>query len=425
MRPLLEKYAAKLVTAGLSASVGAPQERALLAGLDDELIWNRDNEENDPRIPLLSPLFQKLSINSLVCMRPSEPYAGIVRHLAEKALQEATAAGKGAYPAILPQDCETRTFLHDLPVVRGFDPDTLAKVLARRKGVIILSDDQDDSAPTVLAYGTVSPEQGYVTASSICLACFVKFFADALAYARFQDASGVSEPPPHLLQRAIETLRPLAPDAPPLMRAPFADAEQVHLALIQAGRATVEYGLVDSYFGNISYRYGITLYISQTGSSLEELAGHIDPCPLDMEEGGSTAGLTASSELSAHIEALARTGAKAMLHGHPPFCVIMSLDCPKQSCPNKGRCHLDCTEPREILGTPIVPGEVGTGTYGLCNTLPPALEKAPAAIVYGHGLFALGQEDFNEAFSTLLEVERRCRETCLKQLKKAYSVKIP
>ncbi len=56
---------------------------------------------------------------------------------------------------------------------------------------------------------------------------------------------------------------------------------------------------------------------------------------------------------------------------------------------------------------------MGTGPYGLCNTLPQALNAEGGrrgAIVYGHGLFATGRQDFRQAFATLLEVERFCRE---------------
>jgi ribulose-5-phosphate 4-epimerase/fuculose-1-phosphate aldolase len=65
------------------------------------------------------------------------------------------------------------------------------------------------------------------------------------------------------------------------------------------GRYTVEKGYVDSFFGNISYFDGRTIFISQTASSLDELEGHLDPVLLD---GSSTAGISASSELPAHRE---------------------------------------------------------------------------------------------------------------------------
>lgn len=405
MRELLEKYAKKLHVAGLSQAATPMEGGALLAGLDDELFWNIPPGETDARTAVLEPLFSRLAINSLVCTQPPPPYDGMLRHLGRQALKE----GGGV---IQPQDCETRTFLHDLPVIRHLDTESLAVALASRKGCVVLDPGTDGGGgPLVLAQGNVSPEQGFVTGSSICFACFVKFFADALRLARTEEPL----PPEYAqaLSQAIATLPPLAQEPPQLLQGPFEDAATVHQALVEAGRATVEHRLVDSYFGNISCLHEGVLYISQTGSSLDELAGHIDPCPLD---GSSTAGLTASSELSAHQDALARTGARTMLHGHPPFCVIASLDCEHLQCPNQGRCHLDCSRSRDMQGTPIVPGEVGTGAHGLCHTLPPALESSGRAIVYGHGLFALGEHDFNQAFARLLEVERSCRQACLERL---------
>ncbi len=164
---------------------------------------------------------------------------------------------------------------------------------------------------------------------------------------------------------------------------------------------------MDSYFGNISYRLGDTIYISQTGSSLDELAGCIDPCPMD---GSSSAGITASSELTAHSEIYRRTDNRAVLHGHPKFSVILSMDCDEQACPDRGRCHIKCAKKRYINDIPVVPGEVGTGPTGLCHTLPPAIRGRRGAIVWGHGLFTVGRNDFNEAFQHLLAIENMCRE---------------
>jgi len=169
----------------------------------------------------------------------------------------------------------------------------------------------------------------------------------------------------------------------------------------------VDYGLVDSYFGNISYRLDQTIYISQTGSSLDELAGCIDPCPLD---DSSCAGITASSELVAHEEIYRNTANRAILHGHPKFAVILSMDCSDFDCINRGRCHIKCSKERLIEDIPIVPGEVGTGPTGLCHTLPPAIQGRRGVIVWGHGLFTVATVDFNEAFKQLLEIENMCRE---------------
>jgi ribulose-5-phosphate 4-epimerase/fuculose-1-phosphate aldolase len=86
------------------------------------------------------------------------------------------------------------------------------------------------------------------------------------------------------------------------------------------------------------------------------------------------------------------------------------MDCDQDECPERGFCHLRCPRRRLAAGVPIVPGEVGTGRYGLCRTVPPVLQEHPAAIVYGHGVFAAGGEDFNDAFGRLLAIENGCRE---------------
>ncbi len=192
----------------------------------------------------------------------------------------------------------------------------------------------------------------------------------------------------------------------PSIKAPFRDRETVLRAMAEAGRLTVESRLVDSFFGNISCLWENTVFISQTGSSLDELTGHIDPCPMD---GSSTSAVTASSELAAHRSVYELTGWKAILHGHPKFSVIMSMLCEDKECITRGSCHVRCQRERFAAGVPIVSGEVGTGPTGLCNTLPPAMAGS-GAIVYGHGLFTTGREDFTDAFASLFEIEKTCFE---------------
>ena len=126
--------------------------------------------------------------------------------------------------------------------------------------------------------------------------------------------------------------------------------------------------------------------------------------------------MTASSELIAHRAIILSTGMNAPLHGHPKFSVILSMDCEKESCPTRGQCHIKCKEPRFIYDIPIVPGEVGAGLTGLCNTLPPAMEGRRGVIVYGHGLFTVAQDDFNIAFANLRDVERMCREEYFRRM---------
>ncbi|AMK11233.1 class II aldolase/adducin family protein [Pseudodesulfovibrio indicus] len=378
MKDLCEKYAAKLLAQGLASSEDAP----LIGGLDAELVWNRE----DPRTEVLAGLFDRLSINSLVFSRPAEPYQTILDFLAER------------WPGtIRPEDTETRTFLHDIPVCREFTADAMGAQLEKRKVVVL-------PGLGVVSCGSVSPEQGFVYLSSALFSCFVLFFSEYLNRAR----QGTLD---HDYRAAFEravSLLPAPRTAPPaLAPAPLDTEEKALTAIFEAGRQVVGHGLVDSFFGNISLRLGDTILISQTGSSLDELEGCVDPCPMD---GSATTGLTASSELTAHEDVYRRSDSTCILHGHPRFTVIMSMDCAKADCPNRGECHIRCTECRTVDGVPIVPGEVGTGPTGLCNTLPPAMASEGAAIVHGHGLFTAGTADFNEPFARLLDIENRCRE---------------
>ena len=389
MKALVAEYAARMQAAGLAP---AP----LVAGLDDAVVWNR----NGPETATLEAVLAGMQVSALVCAEPAEPYRTILGHLAAR------------HPrAITPGDCETRTFLHDLPVVQRFAPDAILERLRARKSVIVA----DAHRLRVVAFGTVSPEQAFVTFSSVCFAGLVLFFSDYLSAAR---AGSTTADQRASFTRAAAALGPLRSGPPDLRRGPFTREAEVHEALIEAGRHTVDYGLVDSYFGNISYRLGETIYISQTGSSLDALAGCIDPCPMD---GSSCAGITASSELAAHHEIFRRTDNRAILHGHPRFSVVLSMDCEAADCTCRGRCHVQCPQDRWIADVPVVPGEVGTGPTGLCRTLPPAIAGRRGAIVWGHGLFTVGVDDFNTAFRHLLEIENMCQQTYFERVARALA----
>lgn len=322
--------------------------------------------------------------------------------------------------SIKPGDSETRTFLHDLPVVQGLSARGIAEALSRRKGCVVL----DEAGALMAASGSVSPEQPFVTASSMAFACFTAFFAGHLRLLRQgrADAAALDE---FAAVRALEARdhARLPGTLPELLAGPFAGEAQARAAMVQAGRAVVEYGLVDSSFGNVSCRQaaagGELLLISQTGSSLDELSDCIDPCRMDE---GSCAGLTASSEYTAHkaiYDQDPAAGLRTILHGHPRFAVALSMDCDVSGCPEEGECHRACKRPRSLFAgrhdlpeVPIVPGEVGTGPFGLCNTLPAALAgkgDGGAAMVHGHGLFAVGAQDFRSPFAALFDIERASR----------------
>ena len=177
----------------------------------------------------------------------------------------------------------------------------------------------------------------------------------------------------------------------------------------QVGKRTVELKLVDSFFGNISTAFGERLFISQTGASLDELPGCIDLVPND---NSSTAGITASSELIAHRAIYEQSGARTILHGHPRFSVILSLLCQETEC-NVSDCWKDCAKVRYLNHVPVVAGEVGAG--GIARNVPPVINSG-IAVVYGHGVFSVGELDFRQPLDAMIELENWCRKEYLKLL---------
>lgn len=359
------KYYTKLMDHGLvdrDADIG-------LYGLDDEIYTNQN------QIPaVVREVFELLTINSLLIARPNQLQWAIISDLIRTAPQG----------LICPRDCESLTFIHDIPVISGMEAHKLAQALNRRKGCIV-----EDVG--IVTTGTVTLEQTFVSFSSICFATFVKYFTDIL--------NGVTgfgpHPDPyslHVLDSIFEACCPHSA-VNPLPHSTPKGEEAIITAMDQAGKAVVTQRLVDSFFGNISFRNKDVLYISQTGSSLDELPGHIDCVPQD---GSSTCELTSSSELLAHVRIYERTGDIAILHGHPRFSVIGSMH----------GSPMGFEEQRCLGDIPIVAGEVGAGKHGLVHTLPPAMERMHAAIVYGHGTFCSSPVSFSAAFETLAMIEQ-------------------
>jgi ribulose-5-phosphate 4-epimerase/fuculose-1-phosphate aldolase len=380
----IEKYAAKLHVDGSAR----PDKTALLAHDDRLLCWGADN-----LLPLGQAVIERLNVISLVVAEPPLPFLDLLLRRSEPASTE-----------LVPLDTETRTFLHDIPLVRKgefsvSDPGRLVELLGQRKGILV-------EGVGIMATGSVTVEQAYINYSSVYHAVFVKTLFDLLK------ASTPAAEELALLQPLWEMLRqqPIEARIDDLQQGALTDKPQILSAMQRIGERTVELKLVDSFFGNISCRCGDQLFISQTGASLDDLAGCIDLVPND---NSSTAGITASSELIAHRAIFSQTRAVTILHGHPKFSVILSLLCEETDC-RVTDCWKNCAKIRYLGDVPVVAGEIGAG--GIAKNVPPVIGQEGIAVVYGHGVFAIGMQDFRQPLLAMVNLENRCREEYLRRL---------
>jgi ribulose-5-phosphate 4-epimerase/fuculose-1-phosphate aldolase len=377
MHDQIRKYIDKLIS-DRSASSGM----ITFAAQDDVMI-----SSGEPALAgIATAALARLNCLALCAAQPALPFA-------EFLLRRASAD----VHTFIPRDTETRTFLHDIPFLRcselGDRPDAvIAGLLGSRKGIFI-------EGIGIIATGALTVEQAYINWSSVFHSTFIKYLEDVL-----QDGFMLPGEPEAFERFRTDWLLPLTIDGLQFRQGPIAEKRDILDEISRVGQYTVQRGLVDSFFGNISYSNGDLIYISQTASSLDELAGCIDPVPF---ENTSTVAITASSELVAHRSIFELTGCHAILHGHPRFAVVMSMQCEEQGQCGITDCWKDCSRVRLMGGTPVVAGEIGAG--GIAKSVPPVIDASGRAIVYGHGVFTIGRSDFREAFQALVAVENWCR----------------
>lgn len=375
-------YGSGLVTSGETV-IGITRDDT-----QGKVFFGRKTGERD----MLSALMDHLPAKALVFAKPAEPYLTIIEYLA-----------KSASHTIYPDDSETRTFLGDLPVVRDFSIDSIKKLLSDRKCLII-------PGRGILALGITGPKDAYTAFSAACFASFVKFFNDFLVDTRKKVK--LTENQHRTFTRCVENLPPVSVFDGGLMTGAFDNQKNACNAIIKTGERIVSLGLVDASFGNISYRVGDNLYISKTGSFLDELSDDIAVCQTDDP---NCADQRPSSEYPAHREIIRNSDFRGVLHGHPLFSVIMSMDCHIE-CDHRGECHRRCPHYREIGGVPIVSGETGGGPEGLSTTVPSMIEASSSVIVYGHGVFTATRDDYNAALKRMVDIEGMCRREYFKRV---------
>ncbi|HEY6010940.1 MAG TPA: class II aldolase/adducin family protein, partial [Nitrospirota bacterium] len=306
----------------------AESENIRFYRLDDVVTANKQDEW----LPIFTEVFNGLNVAALLFAKPSLAFADLLVERADPASDK-----------LVPRDSETKVFLHDIPFIRTREwaggteterANMIIRCLRERKAVVI-------QGVGVVASGGVTVEQAFIGFSTIFHTTFVKYLLDLLS-----EGFRLPDERKHFDRFRNEWL--MTPDLQGLgfRTGPLHDEKEILEEICRVGRYTVEKGYVDSFFGNISYFDGSTIFISQTASSLDELEGHLDPVPLD---NSSTAGLSASSELPAHRGIYVGSNYRAVLHGHPRFSVIMSMFCREENCAITD-CNRLCDRKRTVCG---------------------------------------------------------------------------
>jgi len=158
-------------------------------------------------------------------------------------------------------------------------------------------------------------------------------------------------------------------------------------------------GLIHSKVGNMSARIGHRIFISKTGSMLEDLA-YSDIVAVD-DLGPSRNDVRASSDLPMHRAIYHETKNKAVIHVHSPYAVAESLL-------TTDECIIsDDVEMKVVLSRiPLMdtPGESGLTIqeYGA------ELGEYRALIIRGHGTYAVGSS-LDQAYFIAHCVEHACK----------------
>lgn len=378
----LEQYSQLLV-----AEKGVRSGRIAVCGQNDRVFSIGPTDLKQ----LACSVLRQLDCTAIVIAEPLYPFPDLL-------IQRSP----GSISALIPRDSESKSSLHDIPIIRSQDQDTLSQsicqALHKRKGCLV-------EGIGMVSQGSLTVEQAYISWSSLLHATTIKYFEDLL------EAGPLLEHERDLVEQYKTCqLKPLDPNKYCFSHHLPELRNDILEEMNKAGLATVELGLVDSFFGNISYATTDALYISQTSARLDELKQQIDTVPVDES---TTAGLTASSELPAHRAIIKATGCKAILHGHPRFPVVMSFF----STPSR-------YEGIELLDDeiPVVGGEGGVG--GLADNLSNAFIRTGTSTVIarGHGVFTISKTGFAETLRALADIELRCRYLYFKQLYKQYQL---
>jgi len=161
--------------------------------------------------------------------------------------------------------------------------------------------------------------------------------------------------------------------------------------IIEAGKKLMEFGMIESsHSGNLSARINDKIYIKKHGRMMGYLKRE-DIIELDMnsEEGYSEA----SVEVYAHRNIYLNSDAKAIVHAHTPYAIVLSLLYDKiEPVDEEGKFYLE--------NIPVIVAERAVASMEIAEKLGEVMRENRVAVIRGHGTFAIG-ENLDEAIKYL------------------------
>ncbi len=174
--------------------------------------------------------------------------------------------------------------------------------------------------------------------------------------------------------------------------------------IIKFGKKIVEQQLATSFFGNLSIRIGDDIFITKTGSMLDELSND-DVVKVHISN-SSEWDRIASSELIVHRMVYKNTDAAAIMHTHSLYSTLMGNTDPYYL-------EIDTGEVLPFLNkVPIVSGK--SGSLELAMAVSKALKCYNLVIVKDHGVFAKGK-NLRECYVYVSALEHFCKYNFLKR----------
>lgn len=183
-----------------------------------------------------------------------------------------------------------------------------------------------------------------------------------------------------------------------------------HKELKHIGEKLFSRGCNNSHSGNISVREGDKIFISRTGSMLDELTEQdiiaVDMLPDEAKD------KQASMELLNHRALYqANKNINAVVHAHAPHAIVMADGC-------------SAVKPYDQEGAyffesiPVISVTKTIASQEVAEQITQYVDIAHAVIVQKHGVFAWGK-DLEEAYHFLTVVESACRVNYLLEVKNA------